>query len=77
MQILGQIGLAVGGFPKCVKYNAFCDFLTVFIVFLDPLHTSIRGSGAQILSTRQSAVLVHTLNGSNDVFPRKEVSFWG
>jgi len=49
------------GFPKYVKYNTFLTVLTFF----------------SILLTGQVVALAHTLNGSNDVFPRKEVPFWG
>jgi len=46
-------------FPKYVKYNTFVTFNDFF----------------SILSTGQTAALAHTLNRSNDVFPRKDVLF--
>jgi len=52
---------SAGVLPKYVKYYTF---LTVFTFF-------------SILSTGQTLALVHTLNDSNDVFPRKEVPFGG
>jgi len=61
MQIFGQIGSA-GVLHKYVKYNTFVTFLIV-LIFLS------------ILSTGQTAAPAHTLSGSNDVFPRKEVPF--
>jgi len=63
-QILGQIGWA-GGKLKYVKYNIYATFYTVLIPFFS------------ILSTGQTAALAHTLNGSNDVFPHKDVPFGG
>jgi len=55
-----------GGFsPKYVIYSTFVTFCTVLTFF-------------SILSTSQTAALAHTLNGSNDVFPRKETcAFFG
>jgi len=47
--------------PKYVKYNTF---VTVLIFF-------------SILSAGQTAALAHTLNGSNDVFPRFVVRMKG
>jgi len=62
MQILGQIGSA-GVLPKYVRYETFVTSLTVLIFF-------------SILSTGQITALVHTLNGSNDVFLHNGVPFW-
>jgi len=50
-----------GGSPQIYH---FCDFFDCPNFF-------------SILSTGQTAALAHTLNGSNDVFPRKEVPFGG
>jgi len=52
-----------GVLPKYVKYNTFVTFLTVIFF--------------SILSTGQTAALARTLNGSNNVFPCKEVLFGG
>jgi len=46
---------------KYVKYNTFVSFLAVLFF--------------SIFSTGQTAAAVHTLNGSNDMFPCKEVPF--
>jgi len=53
-----------GVLPKYIKYNTFVTFYTVLTFFL-------------ILSTGQTVAQAHTLDGSNDVFPCKEVSFGG
>jgi len=57
---------SVGLLPKYVKYNTFVTFLTV----LSFSFLSIRRPG-RTLGT------ILTLYGSNDVFPRKEMSFGG
>jgi len=62
MQILRQI-VSAKGFPKYVKYNTFVTLYCPYFF--------------SILSTGQTAAPAHTLNGSNDVFPRKEVPFEG
>jgi len=46
-----------------VKYNTFVTFDRLYFI-LDPLHRSNGGSS-------------HTLNGSNDVLPDKEMPFGG
>jgi len=61
-----QILGQIRGFLKYVKYNIFCDFSYCPYFF-------------SILSTSEIAALAHTLNGSNDVFPRNRgflVSEW-
>jgi len=52
----------LGVLPKYVIYNTFVAILAVVIFF-------------SIFSTGQTAALAHMLNGSNDMFPHKEVPF--
>jgi len=63
MQIMEQISLAAA-FTQVHEISHFCGFLYCSYLF-------------SIFSTGQTGALAHTLNGSNDVLPHKELLFGG